>query len=123
MWPYFTVPLERHIRQVWLYYRICMLKQEEMSDLAETTIFDLHKSCHWIWQFDSLLWLVLDTTLCDTICQWLAASLIWFPAPIQNCPPLAWYNWNIVKSGFKHPWYNWNIVKSGYFTYFVPVLL
>jgi hypothetical protein len=46
---------------------------------------------------------VLNTTLCDKVCQWLATGL-WF-SPVQylhlNWPPQ--YNWNIVESGIKHP--------------------
>jgi hypothetical protein len=48
---------------------------------------------------------VLDTTLCDKVCQWLARGR-WFSqgTPIssinKNWPPR--YNWNIVESGVKH---------------------
>ena len=41
---------------------------------------------------------VLDTTLCDKICQRLAVDR-WFPSSI-NWPPR--YNWNIVESGVKY---------------------
>jgi len=48
---------------------------------------------------------VLDTTLCDKVCQWLTAGW-WFSSgtPVSSTnktwPP--WYNWNIVESGVKH---------------------
>jgi len=45
---------------------------------------------------------VLDTTLCDTVCQWLA-TYRWFS---QGTPfSSTWLprcNWNIVKSGVRH---------------------
>ena len=53
----------------------------------------------------TIWWGVLDTTLCDKVCQWLAAGL-WFSlgTPVsnkQNWSPQ--YNWNIVDiSGIKH---------------------
>ena len=46
---------------------------------------------------------VLDTTLYDKVCQWLAAGR-WFPLPKNWLPK---YNWNIVESGIKH--HNHNI--------------
>jgi hypothetical protein len=48
---------------------------------------------------------VLDTTLCDNVCQWLATGR-WFstvtPVSTTNIfwPPR--YNWNIVENGIKH---------------------
>jgi hypothetical protein len=48
---------------------------------------------------------VLDTTLCDKVCQWLVTSR-WFSQGSlgfihhSNWPPQ--YNWNIVESGVKH---------------------
>ena len=49
---------------------------------------------------------VLDTTLCDKVCQWLAAGQwfslgnLLFPTYKTDRPPR--YNWNIVESGIKH---------------------
>jgi hypothetical protein len=48
---------------------------------------------------------ILDSTLCDEVCQWLAAGQ-WFSQSTlvsphdQNWPPQ--YNWNTVESGVKH---------------------
>ena len=47
---------------------------------------------------------VIDTTLCDKVCQWLVVGR-WFylGTPVshqQNWPPR--YNWNIVEKGVKH---------------------
>ena len=47
---------------------------------------------------------VLDTTLCDKVCQWLAGVcgfilVLWFPPPIKLMPR---YNRNVVESGVKH---------------------
>ena len=48
---------------------------------------------------------VLDTTLCDKVCQWLVAGQ-WFSSstPVSStnktCPPRC--NWNIAESGVKH---------------------
>ena len=47
---------------------------------------------------------VLDTTLCDKVCQWLATGW-WFPPVTPVSPPKKWpprYNWNIVESDVKH---------------------
>ena len=45
---------------------------------------------------------VLDTTLCDKVCQWLATGL-WFspgtPVSSTNKTECNKYNWNIVESG------------------------
>ena len=50
-----------------------------------------HKSC----EFDSCSWRgVLDTTLCDKVCQWLAAGLGFSSFINKNWPPR--YEWNIV---------------------------
>jgi hypothetical protein len=49
---------------------------------------------------------VLDTALCDNVCQWLAAGW-WFSPGTPVSPPLNWlprynsFNWNIVESGVK----------------------
>ena len=57
----------------------------------------------WVWIPPG--WGVLDTTLCDKVCQWLAAGQ-WFSqntlasSTNKNLPPR--YNWNIVESGIKH---------------------
>ena len=41
---------------------------------------------------------ILNTTLCDKVCQWLAAGQ-WFSPPIKRRPQ---YNWNMVKRVVKH---------------------
>jgi len=48
-----------------------------------------------LWVRTPLMWGVLDTTLCDKVCQWLATVVFsgyWLPQ----------YSWNIVESGIKH---------------------
>ena len=54
---------------------------------------------------------VLDTTLFDKVCQWLAVGR-WFPPPIKLTPP--WYNWNIVETDVKyhkpHPRYRFVVL-------------
>jgi hypothetical protein len=47
-------------------------------------------------------WGILNTTLCDKVCQWLAAGRWFSPVSSTNktWPPR--YNWNIVESGVKH---------------------
>ena len=54
---------------------------------------------------------VLDTTVCDNVCQWLATWTVrWFclgtlVSSINKTyivPPRYMYNWNIVESGIKH---------------------
>jgi hypothetical protein len=61
-----------------------------------------HKS----WESESNSWqVVLDTTLCDKVCQWFATGLWFSPgtpvsASIINWPPR--YNWNIVERSIKY---------------------
>jgi hypothetical protein len=47
-----------------------------------------------LWFWIPLSWYVLDTTLCDKVCQWFAAGL-WFSPSTPVWPPR--YNWNIVE--------------------------
>ena len=50
-------------------------------------------------EFESYSWRgVLDTALCDKVCQWLVAG--WGFSPGTPWPPRR--NWNIVESGVKH---------------------
>jgi hypothetical protein len=56
-------------------------------------------------EFESYAWWgVLDTTLCDKVCQWLVAGR-WFspgtPVSSTNKTDRQWYNWTIVESGVK----------------------
>jgi hypothetical protein len=48
---------------------------------------------HWCCEFESRSgWGVLDTTLCDNVCQWLAAGQWFSPGtPVYNvCPGIVW---------------------------------
>ena len=47
---------------------------------------------------------VLDTTLCDWVCQWFAAGLLFStdtPVSSTNKTDRHIFNWNIVESGIK----------------------
>ena len=63
-----------------------------------------HLSLLMLWGWIPLRWDVLNITLlslCDKVCQWLAAGrwfspVLRFPPPIKLTPR---YNWNIVESG------------------------
>jgi hypothetical protein len=56
-----------------------------------------HKSC----EFESYPWRgVLDATLRDKVCQWLAAGRWFSPATLVSSTNK--YNWNIVESDIKH---------------------
>ena len=61
---------------------------------------------HWCCMFEFRSWQgVLDTTLCDQVCQWLATCRWFFYGHFGflhqwNWPPR--YNWNIIESGVKH---------------------
>ena len=53
-----------------------------------------------LWNRNQLRRGVLDTTLCDEVCQWLAAGRWFSPGtPVSSTNK---YSWNIVKSGVKH---------------------
>ena len=102
----------------------------------------------WSWSYDSwiynylcsqclsllMLWVwiplsrgILDTTLCDKVCQWLAACQ-WF-SPDTGTPvsstnknwPTRYINWNIVESDVKTPLWlrtiSYIIFKNGYKVY------
>ena len=63
-------------------------------------------------EFDFLLWRgVLDTTLCDNVCQWLAASQ-WFTlgTPVSSTNKTDLHDIHIVESDVKHHNYNSNTV-------------
>ena len=46
---------------------------------------------------------VVDTTLCDNVCQWLAAGQWFSPGTlVSSTNKMPRYNWNIVDSGIKH---------------------
>jgi hypothetical protein len=50
---------------------------------------------------------VIDTTLCDTVCQWLATGQGFSPGTLISSTKYNWqwppqYNLNIVESGIKH---------------------
>jgi hypothetical protein len=50
-------------------------------------------------------WGVLDTTLCNQVCQWLAAGQGFSPSTLVSSAKKKQtprYNWNIVESGIKH---------------------
>ena len=53
------------------------------------------------------IYIVLNTALCDNVCQWLATGLWFSPGSNTNKTD---HHWNIVKSGVKHhnhnPWYS-----------------
>ena len=56
--------------------------------------------------FESRLWRsVPDTTLCDKVCQWLAAGRWFSPGTRVSSTNKTYqprYNWNFVESGVKH---------------------
>ena len=61
----------------------------------------------------------LDTTLCEKVCQWLAADQ-WFSCVLRFPPPInlaTTNNWNIIESGIKHhnPIPTWFQGKSSLF--------
>jgi hypothetical protein len=66
-----------------------------------TCAISAYQSC----EFKSHSWRgVVDTTLCNIVCQWLAAGGGFLRVP-RFPPPIKWppcYNWNIVESGIKH---------------------
>ena len=57
-----------------------------------------------LWVLIPLMRGVLDTTLCDKVCQWLAASRFSpiIPVSSTNKSRLPRYKWNIVESIVKH---------------------
>ena len=89
--------------------------------VAFTTTCAISAYQHWSCEFESHSWRgVLDTTLCDKVCQWLATGR-WFSlgTPVsstkKNWP--SWYNWNVVENGvsflYKHIEFKVLILISG----------
>ena len=95
-----------------------------LLDMATSFLVYFNQGSSWSWLYGNLIydylcnqclspltWVriplrqgVLDTTLCDKVCQWLATSR-WFSSGTlvflqQNWPPR--YNWNIVEIDVKH---------------------
>ena len=60
-----------------------------------------HKSCESVPRSSTRRG-VLDTTICDKVCQWLAVIFSGYSGFLHqwNWPP--WYNWYIVEIGVKH---------------------
>ena len=62
---------------------------------------------------------VLDTTLCDWVCQWFAAGLLFStgtPVSSTNKTDRHIFNWNIVESGIKDHNNNLNPTKMYLYT-------
>jgi hypothetical protein len=85
------------LRMTILKFTIC--RGRHVHDLMIVGFTSYH---HWSCTFEPRSWRgVLDRTLCDKVCQWLAKSLC-FP-PVRLFPPaIKLNNWNIVESGTKH---------------------
>jgi hypothetical protein len=68
---------------------------------------------------------VLDTTLCDQVCQWLVTGW-WFSqgtmASSTNKTDCHDINWNIVESGIKHHNPNSLIVDCSNLKIFLPII-
>jgi hypothetical protein len=80
-------------------YRGCHRGRDRMV-VGFTTTCAISAYHHYSCEIEPCLWRgVLDTTLCDKVCQWLATGR-WF-SPVLRFPPPR-YNWNIVESGIKH---------------------
>jgi len=109
---------------------VCLHPVSVYCDLNHDIVYALLNKHHtkikglsWSWSYDAInayqhfscelktrSWRgVLDTTLCDPVCQGLAAAL-WLSqcTPVsfskKNWPPR--YNWNIFESGIKHHNFN-----------------
>ena len=71
----------------------------------------------WKYFFMARVWIpfrrgVLNTTLCDKVCQWFAAGRWFSPATtVSSTNKTNSYdnNWNIVESGVKHPWFHFYV--------------
>jgi hypothetical protein len=92
-----------HSNNVNLTIQYCRRRRDRMI-VDFTTTYVISSYHHYSCEFESRSWWhVLDTTLCDKVCQWLPADQ-WF-SPVSSTitndsPPR--YNWNIVESGVKH---------------------
>ena len=77
--------------------------EKEWIVCLEYKTLNITATCTW---YRSMI-LVLDTTLCDKVCQWLAAGWWFSPdTPISSTNKTDHhdiYNWNIVESGNKPP--------------------
>ena len=98
-------------------------------DLQQTCAISAYHLPLTLWIRTPLRWSVLDTTLCDKVCQWRAA-VRWFspgtPISFKKKKSLSQrYNWNFFESGVKHhkpnhpnveeisssPEYSWKIAR------------
>ena len=84
-----------------------------------TTTCAISVYCHKSFDIESCSWQgVLDTTLCDKVCQWLVTgrSVVFcrYFGFLHQKNWLPWYNWNIVESVENSPNFhyilNWNLI-------------
>ena len=89
-------------------YSLCnnILKKINFTNIVLIDIVLLHQNNidPYLCEFEFCPWRgALDTTLCDKVCQWLAADLSpvtpVFSTNKSDPPP---YNWNIVERSIKH---------------------
>ena len=126
---------------VWVYIYIYRVKQ-----LWVTRFFpDIYEGTSWLWSYSCWIynylcrrrillltlwnripfrWSVLDTTLWDTVCQWLATDRWFSPESSGGLHQEHWpprHTWNIVESSFKHhkPNLNQTLMSICFFSIFV----
>jgi hypothetical protein len=79
----------------------------------------------WSCEFESSRWWgVLDTTLCDWVCQWFATGLLFSPGtPVSstNKTDRHIFTWNIVESGIKD--HNNNLNPKKMYLYIPTVII
>jgi hypothetical protein len=93
------------IQNLLILYLILVIELQNQITIVVVRTRSLIYSMTFVVFVQSSWWGVLDTTLCDKVCQWLAGGQWLFPdtpvfQPIKHWPPR--YNWNIVVSGIKH---------------------
>jgi hypothetical protein len=85
-------------------YIYCVCCGRDLMVVGFTTTYAINAYRHWCCEFESSSWQgLLNTTLCDKVCQWLRSvvfSMYSCLLHLYNWQPR--YNWNIVESGVKH---------------------
>jgi hypothetical protein len=71
---------------IWIYFPFSLKKQLVIYIISDILLIASHYyiSPLMLWVWTLLRWDVLDTTLCDKVCQWLATGR-WF----SLCPPVS----------------------------------
>ena len=116
----FFYPIKLKKSFIWSNWGGCSGHGHDRMVVGFTAPYAISAYHHWICEFESRSWRgILDTTLCNQVCQCLVVGWWFSPVSSTNKTDCHYINWNIVESGVKHhkpnPWLNWIKFLPSYF--------